>query len=195
MRSRFWERFSLGELNSKEWEALCDGCGQCCLLRDVDDTTVTVYGVACELLDIEKARCSDYANRLQKAPHCHKLTPTTVPEYTWLPETCAYRRIHEGKGLPSWHPLLVGSRREMHERGITVSHYAVRAEDVPKRRMSRHVVARWPVAAVRDAARSKASGSHRRPRRSHGGKTAQNARPEGVAGASRQKEPAARRGS
>lgn len=196
MRSRFWERFSLGELNSKEWEALCDGCGQCCLIREVDDTTVTVYGVACELLDIEQARCSDYENRLQKAPDCHKLTPTKVPEYTWLPETCAYRRVHEGKGLPSWHPLLVGSRREMQERGITVSHYAVRAEDVPKRRMSRHVVARWPVAAARDVARSKASGSRRRSGNSSRGRaTPENASRGAVAAASRPKETAARRGS
>ena len=89
MRSRFWERYSLGELNRDEWEALCDGCGQCCLAREVEGTTVRVYSVACELLDIEGARCTDYENRLQRVPQCHELTPTSVPRYDWLPETCA----------------------------------------------------------------------------------------------------------
>ena len=66
LRELFWQRYSLGELNRKEWEALCDGCGQCCLMRDVEGVEVTVYSVACELLDIENSRCSDYANRLKK---------------------------------------------------------------------------------------------------------------------------------
>src|SRR5690606_21486399 len=81
LRERFWERLSLGELNKKEWEALCDGCGQCCLLRQVESNTVTVYGVACELLDIENARCRDYPQRLKKVPSCHRLTPENVPHY------------------------------------------------------------------------------------------------------------------
>lgn len=100
VRERFWERYSLGELNRKEWEALCDGCGQCCLKRYVEDGVVTVYGIACRLLDIETVRCRDYPNRLKKVPTCHQLTPTTVPQYDWLPETCAYRRLHQGKPLP-----------------------------------------------------------------------------------------------
>jgi len=145
VRERFWEKYSLGELNGREWEALCDGCGQCCLLREVERQKVTVYGIACELLDIDNARCQDYANRLARVPSCHKLTPTTVPDYDWLPETCAYRRLHAGKPLPSWHPLLTGDREAMRRKGITVSHYAVPQKDVPKRRMSQHVIARWPV--------------------------------------------------
>lgn len=145
MRERFWERFSLGELNGKEWEALCDGCGQCCLLREVERDTVTVYGVACELLDIETARCKDYPRRLKKVPNCHRLTPANVPDYDWLPQTCSYRLLHRGKPLPGWHPLLVGSRRKMRKKGITVSHYALPSKEVPRRRLNRHVVARWSV--------------------------------------------------
>ncbi len=151
VRERFWERYSLGELNRKEWEALCDGCGQCCLKRYVEDGVVTVYGIACRLLDIETVRFRDYPNRLKKVPTCHQLTPTTVPQYDWLPETCAYRRLHQGKPLPPWHPLLVGDRSKMRERGITVSHYAVPKDSVPRRRMRQHVIARWRLAEKKRA--------------------------------------------
>ena len=110
MRDRFWEKYSLGELNGREWEALCDGCGQCCLKLRVENSEVTVYGVACELLDIGTARCKDYANRLRRVPTCHELTPTSVPMYQgWLPESCAYVRVHKGQALPAWHPLLAGT--------------------------------------------------------------------------------------
>ena len=145
MRERFWEHFSLGELNKKEWEALCDGCGQCCLLRQEDSNTVTVYGIACELLDIEKARCMDYPKRLKKVPDCHRLTPENVPKYDWLPTTCSYRLIHQGKPLPSWHPLLVGDRSKMRKKGITGSHYALPSRKVPRRRMDRHIIERRKV--------------------------------------------------
>ncbi|MDX9875880.1 MAG: hypothetical protein RBS88_13300, partial [Spongiibacteraceae bacterium] len=87
---------------------------------------VTVYGVACELLDIDTARCRDYANRLRKVPNCHELTPTSVPQYQgWLPETCAYVRLYTNQPLPSWHPLLAGDRSRMGKKGITISSYAV----------------------------------------------------------------------
>ncbi len=145
MRERFWEHFSLGELNKKEWEALCDGCGQCCLLRQEESDTVTVYGIACELLDIEEARCMDYPKRLKKVPDCHRLTPENVPKYDWLPTTCSYRLIHQGKPLPSWHPLLVGDRSKMRKKGITVSHYALPSRKVPRRRMDRHIIERRKV--------------------------------------------------
>lgn len=144
MRERFWERLPLGELTKDEWEALCDGCGQCCLLRHLEPDTVTVYGVACELLDIQKAQCADYPQRLDKAPGCHQLTPENVPKYDWLPGTCAYRLVDQGKPLPTWHPLLTGSRREMLEQGITVSHYALPSREVPRHRLEWHIVDFWP---------------------------------------------------
>lgn len=143
MRENFWEHFSLGELNAKEWEALCDGCAQCCLTRYVENQQVTVYNIACELLDIENNRCQDYRNRLKRVPSCHKLTPNNVPEYNWLPETCAYRRIHEGRPLANWHPLISGSQETMRQKGITVNHYAVPHGQVPKRRMAQHIIATW----------------------------------------------------
>lgn len=145
VRERFWERYSLGELNSREWEALCDGCGQCCLMRYVDRGKVTVYSVACELLDIEHSRCRNYEKRLETVPSCHQLTPQNVPKYNWLPESCAYRRLHRGEELPSWHPLLTGSRQRMRKKQITVSSYAVPPNQVPRRKMDQHIIARWKV--------------------------------------------------
>lgn len=149
MRELFWERLSLGELNKKEWEALCDGCGQCCLQRQVESNTVTVYAVACELLDIEEARCKDYPKRLKKVPNCHKLTPENVPRYHWLPKTCSYRLVHQGKPLPSWHPLLAGDRHKMRKKGIIVSDYALPSAEVPRRRLKQHIVDRWSLAPAR----------------------------------------------
>ena len=142
MRERFWEKYSLGELTNREWEALCDGCGKCCLKREIDGDRVTVYGVACPLLDIETARCKDYPNRQKKVPRCDKLTASTVSRYNWLPDSCAYRRLDAGKPLPNWHPLLVGDDSKMRELRISVSGYAVAGDEVPKRHMKRHVIAR-----------------------------------------------------
>lgn len=144
VRERFWERYSLGELNAREWEALCDGCGQCCLIRQVDGNEVTVYGVACPMLDIENNACSDYANRLKKEPSCHQLTPENVPKYNWLPPSCAYRRVHFGQPLAAWHPLLAGeeSRKRMRRKGVTVCGYAVPKARVARRQMDKHIIAR-----------------------------------------------------
>lgn len=140
MRERFWEHYSLGELNSKEWEALCDGCGQCCLVRETEGDQVTVYSIACELLDIEKSRCSDYSNRLKTVPSCHKLTAENVPRYNWLPESCSYRRIHRGEKLPAWHPLLAGDRKRMRKKGITICRSAVPSSQVPRRKRDLHII-------------------------------------------------------
>ncbi|NLJ13570.1 YcgN family cysteine cluster protein [Denitrificimonas caeni] len=140
MREKFWENYSLGELNSKEWEALCDGCGQCCLVREVENNQVTVFNIACELLDIEKSRCSDYQNRLAKVPYCHQLTAEKIPEYDWLPESCSYRRIYRGESLPKWHPLLAGNRQRMRKKGITVCRTAVPVDQVPRRKRGQHII-------------------------------------------------------
>lgn len=140
MREMFWKRYSLGELNSKEWEALCDGCGQCCLVRETEANQVTVYSIACELLDIEQSRCSDYENRLKTVSTCHRLTPENIPRYNWLPESCSYRRIYRGEKLPSWHPLKAGNRVKMRKLGITVCRSAIPARSVPRRKRNQHII-------------------------------------------------------
>lgn len=140
MRDEFWKHYELDELSDKEWEALCDGCGQCCLVREVEPDQVTVFNIACGLLDLEKSACSDYANRLSKVPYCSQLTPANIPKFNWLPESCTYRRMHRGEALPSWHPLLTGNRDQMRKEGITVSPTAIPVEQVPRSERPLHII-------------------------------------------------------
>lgn len=110
LREKFWKNYPLDQLTNTEWEALCDGCGLCCLvkLQDEDDGEVVYTKVACQLLDTQTAQCSDYANRKQFVPDCLQLTPKLVPQLNWLPKSCAYKRVDQGLDLPDWHPLLTG---------------------------------------------------------------------------------------
>ena len=124
--ARFWER-PIATLGRDEWEALCDGCGQCCLHKVEDEETGAVYptNVACKLLDIGAARCSDYPNRKRLVPDCLRLTPRLAAELEWLPETCAYRLRAEGQPLPEWHYLVCGDREAVHAAGISVRGRAI----------------------------------------------------------------------
>ena len=126
----FWEK-PLSELDAGEWEALCDGCGRCCLIKAEDEDTGAYYGtdIACRLLDRDTAQCSDYANRKRHVPDCLRLTPEKVPETRWLPGTCAYRLRAEGKPLPHWHYLISGSRETVHEAGQSVRGWTVSEDD------------------------------------------------------------------
>jgi uncharacterized protein len=120
-RDRFWE-LPIAALNRSEWEALCDGCGQCCLHKLEDEDTGAFYGtnVACKLLDLKTARCSDYAHRRKYVPDCVRLTPDKARDLPWLPATCAYRLRAAGKPLPMWHYLVSGDRDAVHTSGNSV---------------------------------------------------------------------------
>ena len=122
MDEPFWKNRSLFELTSEEWESLCDGCGKCCLSKLEEEDTGEIYwtSVACRLLDCESCRCSDYANRQARVSDCISLTPETVGTLAWLPSTCAYRLIYEGRDLFWWHPLVSGDPETVHEAGISM---------------------------------------------------------------------------
>ena len=108
LRDRYWERVPLKNLTPREWEALCDGCGKCCLnkLEDADTGEVELTRVACRLLDSETCRCGQYDIRKTLVPECVVLTPENISKNAyWMPETCAYRLLYEGKPLYDWHPL------------------------------------------------------------------------------------------
>ncbi len=105
---RFWERIPLDRMSREQWESLCDGCAQCCLHRLEDEETHEIHftNVVCDLLDLDSGRCRDYPNRSTRVPACVTLTPAELDDPYWLPPSCAYRRLAEGRPLPDWHPLV-----------------------------------------------------------------------------------------
>lgn len=144
LREHFWERYALDALTAAEWEALCDGCGRCCLHKlEYEDTGDIDYtDVACRLLDLSTARCSNYAGRRAHVPDCVQLTPESLPTINWLPATCAYRRLHEGRGLPRWHPLLSGTPESVAKAGISVAGRVLPETAVNEDELDEHVI-RW----------------------------------------------------
>ena len=122
----FWARKSLEDMSPEEWEQLCDGCGRCCLIKLEDEETQEVFltRLACRMLDLSTCRCSDYANRHKKMPDCVAIDPGKVRELDWLPTSCGYRRIAEGRGLAWWHPLVSGDPETVHQAGISVRGFA-----------------------------------------------------------------------
>ena len=118
----FWKTKKLSEMTLEEWESLCDGCGICCLYKLEDEETGEVFmtNVACRFLDPEKCVCMLYDERKKAMPTCIKLTPSKVDKLKWLPDTCAYRLVMQGKPLPDWHPLVSGDPQTVHQAGISV---------------------------------------------------------------------------
>ena len=124
---KFWEHKALAEMSSEEWELLCDGCGRCCLLRleDEDSGEIFTTRLACKLLDIGKCQCKSYAKRHEIVEDCLALTAENIGSLGWIPSSCAYRRLSEGRELAWWHPLISGSRESVHEAGISVRGWAI----------------------------------------------------------------------
>lgn len=128
----FWKRKTKQQMNVEEWESLCDGCAWCCLhkIEDEDTREILFTHVACRLLNLKTCRCENYPQRLSLVEDCLKITPENILELTWLPETCAYRRVALGQDLPEWHPLLTGDPKSTHRAqasilGLAISEYGV----------------------------------------------------------------------
>jgi len=142
MRDRFWE-LPLADLTRPEWEALCDGCGKCCLnkIEFEDDNSLAFTRVACKLLDGETCRCSSYANRHDFVPDCVVLTPAKITEVNWwLPMTCAYRLRYEGKPLFLWHHLISGDPDSIHRAGASVQGWTVSELTVSEDDWEDHII-------------------------------------------------------
>jgi len=128
----FWKRKKLEEMTSQEWESLCDGCAQCCLLKfeDVDTGDLATTNIACVMLDCESCRCTDYPNRSLRVPDCVSLTPENIADIDWMPQTCAYRLLKEGRDLYDWHPLVSGTQESVHLAGMSVREVAIPEEEM-----------------------------------------------------------------
>ena len=143
LRPKFWERIPLGQMTRAEWEALCDGCGKCCLnkLEDEETREVVFTRVACRLLDDDTCRCAHYDTRHAFVPDCVTLSPGTIRESAyWMPRTCAYRVLAEGGRLADWHPLVSGDPASVHRAGISVRGMTVSEFDVPEEDWEDYVI-------------------------------------------------------
>ncbi len=142
----FWRTKSLSEMTRTEWESLCDGCGRCCLvkLEDEDTDEVSYTNVACRLLDEHTCQCSDYVNRTACVPDCLALTSDKLSTINWLPPTCAYRLVDEGRDLFWWHPLVSGDLQSVHAAGISVRGRTVSENQVSQDDIADLIVP-WPL--------------------------------------------------
>ena len=139
---RFWESKTLAELNSAEWESLCDGCGKCCLhkLEDEDSGELFFTRVACRYLDLNHCRCKNYPQRLSLVPECLDIQAAGSEVFEWLPETCAYRLLFQGNPLPSWHPLNTGNNSAMEAAGISVKDRVIAESQVDLDHLDEYVI-------------------------------------------------------
>lgn len=142
----FWKQKSLEQMTAAEWESLCDGCGRCCLvkLEDEDTGAIAYTDVGCTLFDGEACRCRDYAHRDTRVPDCVRLTPQSVRTLRWLPPTCGYRLVAEGRDLPWWHPLVSGDPESVHTAGVSVRGRMSTTEDDLTLAEILDRVVRWP---------------------------------------------------
>ena len=128
----FWKVKTLEQMSTNEWESLCDGCGKCCLhkIEDEDTGEIAFTNVACRLLDSKSCRCSNYSKRIHFVKDCQVLNPKKVRRLNWLPSTCAYKLLGEGRDLPSWHPLVSGNRDSVHRAGISMKNKIISEDHV-----------------------------------------------------------------
>lgn len=138
----FWRAKTMTDLTPAEWESLCDGCAKCCIIKFEDEDTGRIYhtNAVCELLEIYHCRCTRYTERTELVPTCLSLTPALADSLEWIPETCAYRLLAEGKDLPLWHPLVSGEPDTVHKAGISVRGKVVSAKSIHPDDLPNYVV-------------------------------------------------------
>lgn len=138
----FWKTKTLEEMNRQEWESLCDGCARCCLIKleDEDTSDIHLTRLTCSMLVVKTCRCSDYARRFELMADCVEITPEKTRQIKWLPATCAYRRVAEGKDLLWWHPLISGTPETVHEAGISVKSFAMNEKRVKPENFERYII-------------------------------------------------------
>ena len=157
---RFWETKQLEEMNDSEWESLCDGCGKCCLHKFIDDEeieeaettdvinpgeSVHYTNIVCSYLNTKTCSCTQYEKRTELVPECVKLTKDNLKDIFFMPPSCTYRRLHEGRGMPSWHPLLNrGKKTAMHKAGMSVRSKTIYEVDVDLTQFEDYI-ALWPL--------------------------------------------------
>jgi uncharacterized cysteine cluster protein YcgN (CxxCxxCC family) len=139
---RFWETTPLEALTEEQWEALCDGCGRCCLVKieDQDSGELFYTHVICRFHDSQRGRCTHYGERSKRVPDCIKVTPRVAREEKWLPGTCAYRLLAEGEPLPDWHPLVSGDRDSVRRAGISVCGKVISERYIHREELVEHLV-------------------------------------------------------
>lgn len=138
----FWETTSLKDMTRKQWESLCDGCALCCLHKLEDEDTEEVYytDVHCRYMDTANCNCTVYLERQEKVPNCVWLTPDQASEFHWLPDSCAYRVLAEGRKLAEWHPLISGDPNSVHEAGVSIKGKGVADNQVAEEDWEDHII-------------------------------------------------------
>jgi len=138
----YWKQKTLAQMSDDEWESLCDGCGRCCVWKfeDADSGEILYTDIRCKLFDDDHCRCLDYQHRCESVPDCMNIRRMADKYYAWLPDTCAYRLLHEGKPLFDWHPLISGDAASVHQAGVSLRHHTVCGEDFCEEDIVRHII-------------------------------------------------------